>query len=122
MIWRWLLGIYLILAPISFLVRRTLGKTAPQYNRFVNWFFFLGVLYPVGLLAAFVTRGSLHTTWHDLGLLAVCELVFPLINIAAYRASKDIGAGLFTIINNLAPIITITTASLWLHEGLNNMS
>jgi len=48
------------------------------------------------------------------------ELIFPVINLLAYRANKDVDAGLYTILNNLTPIITITTAWLLLNEGLSN--
>jgi drug/metabolite transporter (DMT)-like permease len=46
--------------------------------------------------------------------------VFPLINLLAFKASKDVDAGLYTILNNLTPIVTIIAATTLLNESLNN--
>lgn len=86
----------------------------------MNWFFFLFTLYPVGIAVAFVIHESLRVSLLDLGIIAGAELMFPLVNISQYRANKDVDAGLFTILNNLTPIITITTAWILLHEGLSS--
>lgn len=110
MAWQLLLAIYLILATISFLLRRKLGESSPQYNKLVNWFFYLVILYPVGVVAAIVLHGSLRISLINLAIISIAELVFPLISITQYRANKDVDAGLFTILNSLKPIITITTA------------
>jgi len=120
MTWQLLLVIYLILATSSFLLRRKLGKSYPKYNRFVNWFFFLGTLYPIGIVVALSLHENLHISLHDFVIILAAELVFPLINLSQYKASKDVDAGLFTIVNNLTPIITITTAWILLHEGLDS--
>lgn len=120
MTWQLLLTGYLFLGTAAYLIRRKLAQLIPEHNRFVNWFFFLGVLYPVGLIVALVAHPNLHIGWANGLILLIGELVFPLINILAYRASKDLDAGFYTILNNLTPIITITSAWLLLNEGLNS--
>lgn len=120
MTWQILLLIYLILSTTSYLLRRKLGQLYPQYNRFINWFFFLCILYPVGIVVALYLHESLHITLLNFVIIAAAELIFPLINITQYRANKDVDAGLFTIIHNITPIITIITAWILLHEGLNS--
>ncbi len=119
MTWQTLLFVYFILATTSYLLRRKLGTVAPKYNRFVNWFFF-GLHYPIGVIVAIALHQSLHISLQDLVIIAAAGLVFPFINIAQYRASKDVDAGLFTLLNNFTPIITITTAWILLHEGLTS--
>lgn len=119
MAWQFLLALYLVLATTVYVLRRKLAQLIPEYNRFVNWFFFLGVLWPVGILTALIVRPSLAIGWANLALLLIGEIVFPVVNLLAYRASKEIDAGLFTILTNLAPIITIVSAWILLNEGLH---
>jgi len=102
----------------AYLLRRRVAQTMPEHNLFVNWFFYLWVLYPVGLIAAAILHPSLQIGWDNVVLLLVGELVFPLISICMYRANQEIDAGLFSIISNLAPVVTIITAWVLLHERL----
>lgn len=120
MTWQILLAIYLILGTASYLLRRSLAKTLEQHNKAINGFFFLVVLYPLGLIAASFTNPNLAIGWQNLGILLMASAVFPLINLLAFRASKDVDAGLYTILNNLTPIITIAAASTLLSESLNS--
>ncbi len=120
MSWQLLLIGYLVLGTAAYLIRRKLAQVIPEHNRFVNWFFFLGVLYPVGLVVAFFSHPNLHIGLANLVILLVGELVFPVINLLSYRANEDVDAGLYTIINNLTPIITISSAWLLLNETLSN--
>jgi drug/metabolite transporter (DMT)-like permease len=118
MTWQLLLGLFLILSSTVYVLRRKLAQVIPEHNRFVNWFVFQWVLFPVGLITALIIRPDLAIGWQNLALLLVGELVFPAVNLLAYRASKDIDAGLYTILTNLAPLITIASAWLLLREGL----
>ena len=119
MSWQFFLGLYLVFSTTVYLLRRKLALLVPDHNRFVNWFFFAGVLYPVGLITALIIRPDLRIGWTNLALLLGGELIFPIINLLAFRANRDIDAGLFTILTNLAPIITIASARLLLNEGLH---
>lgn len=63
---------------------------------------------------------NLAIGWQNLVFLLLGSALFPLINLLAFRANRDVDAGLFTILNNITPIITIVIASLLLNETLND--
>lgn len=119
MTWQILITIYLILGTAGYLLRRLLATTLEKHNRLINGFFFLVTLYPLGLIVAVFSESNLSIGWNNVLLLLLGSGVFPLINIFAFRANKDVDAGLFTILSNLTPIITIVVASLLLSETLN---
>ena len=120
MIWQLFMGGYLVLGAGAYLIRRQLAVTFTEHSRIINGFFFIAVLYPLGLIIAAFSSPNLSIGWPNLILLLVGSAIFPIINLLAYRASKDIDAGFYTILQNLTPIITIIAASFLLHEGLNN--
>jgi drug/metabolite transporter (DMT)-like permease len=120
MTWQIILIIYLILGTASYLSRRHLAKSLARHNRLVNGFFFLVVLYPTGLVIALFNPHNLDVGWFNLVCVLIGSAVWPVIRLLSYRASKDIDAGLFTIICNLAPIVTIVAASILLQERLND--
>lgn len=120
MTWQLLLIGFLALAPASYLFRRVLAQTLSQHNRLINGFFFIGLLYPTGLIVAFFSSPNLRIGWLNLLYLLVGSAVFPVVNLLAFRANKDVDAGLYTILNNLTPIVTITTATLLLNERLTD--
>lgn len=120
MIWQLLLLGYLILGGGAYLIRRRLAVAFTEYSRIINGFFFVAILYPLGLIIAAFTSPNLAISWLDIIFLIIGSAIFPIINLLAYRASKDIDAGLYTILHNFIPIITIVAASVLLHESLNN--
>ncbi len=120
MTWQLLITGYLILGTAAYLLRRKLATTLKQHNRLINGFFFIVVLYPLGLIVASFSNPNLSIGWQNLLILLIGSGVFPLINLLAFRASKDVDAGLYTILNNLTPIITIVAASILLNETLNS--
>lgn len=120
MTWQLLITGYLILGTASYLLRRKLATTLKQHNRLINGFFFIVVLYPLGLIVASLSNPNLSIGWQNLLILLIGSGVFPLINLLSFRASKDVDAGLYTILNNLTPIITILAASILLNETLNS--
>ena len=97
-----------------------MAQTLTKHNRLVNGFFFIAVLYPLGLIVASFSSPNLSIGWLNVVFLAAGSGIFPLINLLAFRANKDVDAGLYTILNNLTPIITIVAASLLLQERLND--
>lgn len=121
MTWQIFLILYLALGTASYLIRRTLAKTLTQYNRLINGFFFLVILYPLGLIVAMLNNADLVIGWMNIIILLIGGGMFPLINLLAFKASKDIDAGLYTILGNITPIVTIIVASLILNESLNNL-
>ena len=100
-------------------MRRFLATTLKRYNRLINGFFLVAVLYPVGLLAASFTNPDLSIGWQNFIIILIASGVFPLIKLLAFRASRDVDAGLYTILSNIAPIITIVAAAIFLSESLN---
>lgn len=119
MTWQLLLIAYLALGTGSFLIRRELATHLAERNRLVNAFFFVCTLYPLGLIVASFSSPNLQIGWLNAFFLVVGSAVFPLINILAYKASKDVDAGLFSILSNIFPIVTIIAATLLLNETLS---
>lgn len=120
MTWQVLLAVYLVLNTATYILQRKLGQTLAKHRRLVAGFFFLVVHYPMGLLVAFSLSPHLAIGWANAVLLLVGSWVFPLINILALRASKDVDAGHFTILSNVTPIVTIVAATVLLNEQLNH--
>lgn len=118
MTWQWLLLGYLVLGTASYLFRRQLAKTFATANRLVNAFFFVVVLYPIGLVIAAFTTPDLSIGWASFWLLLIGGAIFPSANLLIYRANKDLDAGLFTIISDLIPVTAIVFGWLLLQEGL----
>ena len=118
MTWQLLLICYLMLGTASYLWRRQLAKTFARANRLVNAFFFVVVLYPIGLVVAALTTPDLSIGWASFWMLLIGSVVFPFSNLLAYRANRDMDAGLFTIISDLIPVVSITAGWLLLKEGL----
>jgi drug/metabolite transporter (DMT)-like permease len=119
MTWQLLMTAYLILGTAGYLLRRKLALTLTRYNRLVNGFFFIAILYPLGLLVASFTNPNLAIGWQNILILLIGSGVFPLLNLLAFKSSKDVDAGLYTILNNLTPIITIIGAYLLLQEKMS---
>ncbi|MGH7158133.1 MAG: EamA family transporter [Candidatus Saccharimonadales bacterium] len=118
MTWQLLLIGYLVLGTASYLWRRQLAKTFAKANRLVNAFFFVAVLYPIGLLVALLTTPDLSIGWASFWMLLAGGAIFPFANLLTYRANRDLDAGLFTVISDLIPVISIAGGWLLLQEKL----
>lgn len=116
--WQLLLIGYLILGTASYLWRRQLARAFARANRLVNAFFFVAVLYPIGLVVASLTTPDLSIGWASFFLLLIGGAIFPFSNLLTYRANRDIDAGLFTIISDIIPVVSITVGWLLLNEHL----
>lgn len=117
--WQLLLIAYLALGTGSFLIRRRLATHLTDRNRLVNAFFFVCTLYPLGLIVASFSSPDLRIGWLNALFLLVGSAIFPLVNMLAYKANKDVDAGLFSILSNIFPIVTIIAATLLLNETLS---
>lgn len=120
MTWQLLSTAYLILGTATYLLQRKLGLALPEHKRLVTGFFFIFIHYPMGLLVALSLAHNLDIGWLNVLFLLAGGWVFPIINLLTLRANKTVDAGLFTILSNIAPIITIITAYFLLHEHLNH--
>lgn len=120
MTWQLLISLYLVLGTAAYLLRRSLAQRLTEHNKLINGFFFLCVLYPLGLIVAAFSSPDLNVGWLNVFLLLIGSGLFPIIMVMAFRASRNVDAGLYTILNNITPIVTIIAASLLLNETLNN--
>lgn len=120
MSWQLLIAIYLVLSTATYILQKKLGTSLPNHKRLVSGFFFLAIHYPMGLLVAAFSSPHLAIGWLNMFFLLVGSWVFPIINIVTLRANKDIDAGLFAVLSNLTPIVTIVAASILLKEDLNH--
>lgn len=121
MSWQFFISIYLLLTTVSELLRRRLGQAIPQYNRLVNAFFFVCIHFPSAIVVASFVGFNLAIGWLNALLLFAGGIAFALSGMLMFRASKDVSAGLFGILNNFAPVITITFAALLLSQRLNHL-
>ncbi len=119
MTWQICIFIFLILSIVTGLIQRKLGRNIPQYSRLVNAFFFLFVHYPIGLLVASILGFNISIGWTNFIAIAIFSITFPLAGFLSLRASKDVDAGLFSILQNMAPVVSIILAVLLLSERLN---
>lgn len=117
--WQLLLLGYLVLGTASYLWRRQLAQTFAKANRLVNAFFFVAVLYPIGLLVALLTSPNLAIGWENFLLLLAGGAIFPVANLFAYRANRHLDAGLFSIITDVIPVVSILGGTFLLNETLN---
>jgi drug/metabolite transporter (DMT)-like permease len=120
MSWQFLIAIYLVLSTATYILQRKLGTSLPSHKRLVSGFFFLIVHYPMGLLVAVFSSSNLAIGWLNAFFLLIGSWVFPVINIVTLRANRDIDAGLFAVLSNLTPIVTICAASMLLKEDLSS--
>jgi drug/metabolite transporter (DMT)-like permease len=118
MTWQLLLFIYITLNTATYLFQRKLGQSLAQHKRLVSAFFLIVMHYPVGLMVAAYSSPHLAIGWVNVSLLLIGSAVFPVINVLALKASKDVDAGHYTILSNLTPVVTIVAATLLLHEQL----
>lgn len=110
---------YLVLGVVAYLLRRHLAVSLTKHNRLVHGFFYLCVSYPTSLIITYFLDSNLNIGWLNFIFIAVGSLIFPILLMLSYKSSKDLDAGLYTILCDLAPIITIIAATILLHEGLN---
>lgn len=110
---------YLVFATASFILRRFLAKSAQEHNTLINAFYFLGALYPTGLIIAAFTSPNLLIGWDNFIYTMLFSAGFPIMMFLSFKANRYMDAGHYTIINNITPIITISAATLLLGEGLS---
>lgn len=119
MAWQIFLIGYLILGVVAYILRRHLAVSLTEHNRLVHGFFFLCVLYPTSLIITFFGDSNLNIGWQNFIFILIGSGIFPILNLLSYKSSKDFDAGLYTILCDVAPIITIIGATVLLNEGLN---
>ncbi len=116
--WQLFLIFYFIFGTTSYLLRRILAQKLGGYNKLINASFFVFFLLPAIFILTPLFPHNVHVGITNILLLLAGSLIFPLANIIAFRANKDVEVGIFTILNNVSPVFTITFATLFLHERL----
>lgn len=119
MTWQIFVFGYLIFATASFVLRRFLAKSAQEHNTLINAFYFLGALYPTGLIIAAFTSPDLLIGWDNFIYTMLFSAGFPVMMYLSFKSNKYLDAGHYTIINNITPIVTISAATILLNEGLS---
>ena len=90
---------------------RTIAPGALALGRLVIGSVLLGVL--------LWSRGSVRPTRRDLGLLGIAGLLwFGLYNVALNTAEQVVDAGTAAMVINVAPLMVMALAALFLHERL----
>lgn len=117
--WQLLILLYFVFGTAYYLLRRVLAQKIPEYNRLVNAIFFGGFLLPAGAILAFLFPHNLHIGLVNTVLLLAGSLIYPIGYVVAFKANETTDVGIFTIISNLTPLVTITLALPLLHETLN---
>jgi len=108
----WLLLIFgfYIGSVSSYLIRRKLAGEFQQFNKLINAVWYVFFLLPTGLLLLPFFPHDLAIGWTNLFLLLVGSLIFPIYNLAAFKANQVVDVGVFSIINNLSPLFTLAIA------------
>lgn len=119
--WQSLLILYFVFGATSYLLRRILAQRLGSYNKLINAVFFAFFLLPgIFIIAPFFPH-NLDIGGLNILLLLLGSLIFPLGNIIAFEANKRVEVGIFTIINSVSPVFTITLATLLLQESLSTL-
>lgn len=57
--------------------------------------------------------------WMNVAFLIVGSLIWSVMNLVAFHANKHSDIGVFTVINNISPVFTISIAVAFLGESLS---
>ena len=117
--WQLLIVFYFIFGTISYLLRRVLAQKIGEHNRLINAVFYIFFLLPATIILFSFFPHNLNIGIFNLILLLGGSLIWPVSNIIAFWANKEVDVSIFTIINNLSPIFTLAIALPFLHENLN---
>src|SRR3989344_8152712 len=117
--WLVLLFLFFILGATNALMRRVLAQKFAEHNVLVNGMFYVFFLVPAGVGLMFIFPPTLHISGGDALWLIGGSLIWPLFNIAAFRANKEVDAGIYTIIANLSPLFTLAIAVPFMSENVS---
>lgn len=116
--WPVLLIFYFVFGTASYLFRRTLAQKLGEHNKLINAVFFIFFLLPAAIVLSFFFPHNLHIGTLNFALLFIGGLIWPLYWIVSFKANENVDVGIFTVINNLSPLITLAIAIPFLHESL----
>lgn len=102
-------------------MRRSIAERFHHHNRLINAVLYVFFLLPIGFLLALFFPHNLQVGTTNLIFLFGGGIVWPLFNIAAFRANKSVDAGVYTLLTNLSPLFTLVIAIPFLGERLTDM-
>ena len=116
--WLLVIGLYFVFGSASYLLRRILAQRIQEYNRLLTALFFVVFLIPAAIILASLFPYSLSVSSLDLLLLLGGSVIWPIVNLTAFKANETADAGTFVIISNLSPLFTLAIAIPFLNESL----
>src|SRR3989344_4879425 len=117
--WLVFLFLFFILGATNALMRRVLAQKFAEHNMLLNGMFYVFFLVPAGVGIMFLFPPALHISGVDALWLIGGSLIWPIFNISAFRANKEVDAGVYTIIANLSPLFTLAVAVPFMGETVS---
>ncbi|HEY4487499.1 MAG TPA: hypothetical protein VI483_01905, partial [Candidatus Paceibacterota bacterium] len=117
--WLIFLFLFFILGATNSLMRRVLAQKFAEHNMLLNGMFYVFFLLPAGLGLMLLFPPTLYIGSIDALWLIGGSIIWPLFNIAAFRANKTVDAGIYTIVANLSPLFTLAVAVPLMGENVS---
>lgn len=116
-----LLGFF-VFGTTAYIVRRMLMRHRESSSKLFNLIFWLLFFMPSGWVVGFILPHDMNIGWENAALLFAGAIFWPIVGLVGFRANKEVDTGVYAIINNLSPIITLGIAVTLLSETLNMRS
>jgi bacterial/archaeal transporter family protein len=116
-----LIVLYFFFATTNVLLRRVLARDLGEHNYLINAVFFLFFLFPLSIVLGFFFPHNLNIGLANVLLIIFGNLIWPIAYICAFRANKEVDAGIYVIITNLSPLFTLAIALTFLQEDLTRL-
>ncbi|MBP9667224.1 DMT family transporter [Candidatus Saccharibacteria bacterium] len=118
MSWLVPLSFFFVFGTASFLLRRYLAQRIPQDNALINLVFYVVFLLPVALVLGLSLPHTFFPGWNAVWLLLAVSAVWPLYFMATFRASKDLDAGILSMITDMSAFVTLAISYMVIDERL----
>lgn len=119
MTWQIAVLSFLIFGTAGNLLRRYLAVELQEHNRLINACFYVGI-FSFGLFVSRFLPHNMAIGWENFLFILIGSAMFPIYSIFAFKANEKIDAGLFNIINNITPLVTIAVATVLLNETMTS--
>jgi drug/metabolite transporter (DMT)-like permease len=116
--WQFFIVFYFIFGATNYLLRRVLAQKFGDSNRLINTVFFVCFLLPTAIILSFFFPHDLNIGLLNVAFVLGGSIIWPLLNIASFRANQHVDVGIYAIISNLSPLFTLMVALPFLHEQL----
>lgn len=116
--WQLFLIVYFVFGASSFLLRRVLAQKFGEHIRVINAIFYFFFLLPTGIILSFFFPHDLNVGLVNLIFLFGGSIIWPISNLLALRANRQVDVGIYAIIISLSPLFTLAVAIPFLYENL----